>query len=186
MDDLQLIASLKRGNDHAFSLLINKYKDMVFSVCIKITEDYHLAEEAAQDTFLKVYQQHARFKGNSKLSSWIYRIAINTSYNKIRQRKPVESLDMLDENTHEVAIDNGFEQMAKKDRINCINLALAQLDKLDALVMTLFYLEELSIAELMEATELSEANIKVKLYRGRKKLNLNIRQIMNKEIDSIK
>lgn len=185
MDDLQLIASLKRGNDHAFSLLVNKYKDMVFSVCIKITEDYHLAEEAAQDTFMKVYQQHARFKADSKFSSWLYRIAINTSYNKIRQRKPVEAFDMSAEENHEITIDNGFESLAKADRLNCINLALAQLDKLDALIISLFYLEELSLAELADITELSTSNIKVKLHRGRKKLNTVIQQLMNKEIDSL-
>ena len=185
MDDLQLIASLKQGNDHAFGLLVNKYKDMVFSVCVRITEDYHLAEEAAQDSFMKVYQQHARFKGSSKFSTWLYRIAINTSYNKIRQRKPVEHIDMSEEDLHEVSIDNGFEQMLKADRLKSINLALDQLDKLDALILSLFYLEEYSLEELAEVTELTKANIKVKLHRGRKKLNTAIRQILNKEIDSI-
>lgn len=159
---------------------------MVFSVCVRITGDFHLAEEAAQDSFMKVYQQHARFKGDSKFSTWLYRIAINTSYNKIRQKKPVNHIDLSEENHQEETIDNGFERMVQEDRLKSINLALSELDKLDALILSLFYLEENTLEELAAITELSKANIKVRLYRGRKKLNLSIKRIMNKEIDSIR
>lgn len=186
MEDQELIASLKRGNDHAFSLLVNKYKDMVFSICVKITEDFHLAEEAAQDTFMKVYNQHARFKGESKFSSWLYRIAINTSYNKIRQRKVLDSFEGYEEVIQENDLESGFEKLAKEDRLKSINLALSQLDKLDALVLSLFYLEELSVEELAKVCELSVANVKVKLHRGRKKLKLVIQELLNNEIESLK
>ncbi|MCB0509412.1 MAG: sigma-70 family RNA polymerase sigma factor [Chitinophagales bacterium] len=186
MEDQELLASLKRGNNHAFGLLVNKYKDMVFSICVKITEDFHLAEEAAQDTFMKVYHQHARYKGEAKFSSWLYRIAINTSYNKIRQRKPLDSIEGVEREIQDQDVESGFEKLAKEDRLKSINLALSQLDKLDALVLSLFYLEELSIEELASICELSVANVKVKLHRGRKKLKLAIQDLLNNEIESLK
>ncbi len=170
MEETDLIESVKKGNDHAFEILINQNKDMVFSICVKITEDFHLAEEAAQDTFLKAYQQINRFKGASKFSSWIYKIALNTSYNKIRQRKPSSTSIELIEELEENSFLSGFELMRQEDQKEYINLALAQLDKLDALIISLFYLEEQSIDELVVITDLTKANIKVKLHRARKKL----------------
>lgn len=183
MQEQDLIESVRKGNNHAFEILVNQYKDMVFSICIKITEDYHLAEEAAQDAFLKSYHQIGRFKGQSKFSSWLYKIALNTSYNKIRSRKPAEEL----ESSYEESISNmpdGFDLLHFQDQKKCINLALGQLEKLDALIVTLFYLEEQSIDELVVITELSKSNIKVKLFRARKKLK-EIMKVMlseNREI----
>lgn len=169
MQEEDLIQSVKNGNSHAFEILMNQYKDMVFSICIQITTDYHLAEEAAQDSFLKAYQQIHRFKGESKFSSWLYRIGINTAYNKIRQRRPVEELSA---HTEEPSSDelSGFELLALEDQQKCIKLALAQLNTMDALIISLFYLEEQSIDELSVITNLSQANVKVKLHRARKKL----------------
>lgn len=169
MQEEDLIASIKRGNSYAFEILVNQYKNMVFSICVKVCEDFHLAEEVAQDSFLKAYQQIHRFKGESKFSSWLYRIAINTSYNKIRQRR---HHDEINPDNLEMASDDlgGFEVLALEDQKKYINLALAQLDKMDALVVSLFYLEEQSIDELATITSLSKSNVKVKLYRARKKL----------------
>jgi RNA polymerase sigma factor (sigma-70 family) len=184
VSDQELLASLKRGNDHAFSLLVNKYKDMVFSICLKITEDFHQAEEVAQDTFMKIYQQHSRFEGRSKFSSWLYKIAINTSYNKIKQRKPLDSLEEFDEQSF-LGVESGIGLLAREDRQRCIHLALGQLEKMDALILTLFYLEDQNIEVLAEITELSKVNIKVRLHRGRKKLAAIITQHLGKEIDSL-
>lgn len=169
MQEQDLIESVRKGNNHAFEILVNQYKDMVFSICIKITEDYHLAEEAAQDAFLKSYQQIARFKGQSKFSSWLYKIALNTSYNKIRGRKPVEQFSyQVDEPIS--SMPEGFDLLHQQDQQKCINLALNQLDKLDALIVSLFYIEQQSIDELVLITDLSKSNVKVKLFRARNKL----------------
>lgn len=178
MQEEDLIASIKKGNHHAFEILVNQYKDMVFSISLKITEDYQWAEEVAQDSFLKAYQQIHRFKGESKFSSWLYRIAVNTAYNKIRQRRHVENIDDL---AAPLKTDDlsGFELLALEDQQKCINLALAQLKKLDALVITLFYLEEQSIQELVLVTGLSKSNVKVKLHRAKKQL----KEIMNNSFE---
>ncbi len=179
MDQSTLIDSVRKGNNHAFEILVNQHKDMVFSICIKITEDYQLAEEAAQDSFLKAYQQIARFKGESKFSSWLYKIALNTSYNKIRSRKPVETLnDTYDEPIS--SLPDGFDLMHQQDQQKCIKLALAQLDKLDALIISLYYLEDLNIEELVVITELSKSNVKVKLYRARKKMKEAMEVMLSK------
>jgi RNA polymerase sigma factor (sigma-70 family) len=179
MQEENLIASIKRGNSHALEILVNQYKDMVFSISLKITEDYHLAEESAQDSFLKAYQQIHRFKGDSKFSTWLYRITLNTAYNKIRQRKPIENLEY-----HEADLISdqlsGFEKLALEDQRECINLALEQLNTLDALIISLFYMEEQSIEELEVLTGLSRSNVKVKLHRARKKL----KEIMEQSFSS--
>lgn len=169
MQEDDLIQSVKNGNNHAFEILMNQYKDMVFSICIQLTEDYHLAEEAAQDSFMNAYQQIHRFRGESKFSSWLYRISVNTSYNTIRQRKPVEDLENVELDTSSDEL-SGFEQLALEDQRNCIKLALTQLNKLDALLISLYYMEEQSIDELSIISSLSKANVKVKLHRARKKL----------------
>lgn len=170
MDETTLIESLKKGNHHALVLLMNQYQNMVFSICLKICEDYFLAEEAAQDTFIKVYNQIHRFKQEAKFSTWVYRIAVNTSFTKTKQKKSA----FLDLSDAEI-IPSDFEadqlsQLIKEEQQQKIKSAIDSLPALEALAISLYYLEDYSVKEVSEALNISLENTKVKLFRARKKL----------------
>ena len=78
-NDEYYIDLIINGDTNAFEVLVDRYKDMVFTLTLRILKNREEAEEAAQDTFMKTYKSLSRFKGDSKFSTWIYKIAYNTS-----------------------------------------------------------------------------------------------------------
>jgi RNA polymerase sigma factor (sigma-70 family) len=170
LSEQELIAQVLAGNSHAFTVLVNQYKSMVFSLAVQMCKDVHLAEELAQDVFVKVYEKLGEFKGQSKLSSWIYRITINWCYTKLRIKRNFDQVSFEDNNILVESDLNGFELLENAERIVCIRQALSELETMDAIVLTLFYLEEMTIEEIVQTTSLSKANVKVKLHRARKRL----------------
>ena len=85
------IDKVLQGDSNAFAYLINRYKDMVYTIAIKIVKSHEDAEEVAQDSFLKAYEKLDNFKGNSKFSTWLYTIAYRNSITKIRKKKVATS-----------------------------------------------------------------------------------------------
>ena len=170
MSEQELIAKVCEGNSQAFSILVNQHKDMVYSLALQMCMNPMQAEEFAQDIFLRVYEKIAEFNGKSKLSSWIYRITINYCYTKLRKKRTYEVVGFED---NHIIIDenlNCLEQMELKDCVNCIKAAISELEEMDAIILILFYFEDFSIEEIIKTTGFSKANVKVKLYRARKKL----------------
>ena len=83
----KLIQSIRKGNTRAFSELVNTYKDLVYTLTLRMLGNREEAEEVSQDTFIKVFNSLEHFKGDSKISTWVYRIAYNTCLDRIRLRK---------------------------------------------------------------------------------------------------
>lgn len=159
-----------RGDQSAFQTLVNQHKNMVYSIALRISKNPQIAEELAQDVFLRVYEKLRDFKHESKLKTWIYRIAINWCLTKTRQFKKWESVSYEEHHQEFESSLDSLETLEIEQRALCVRQALAELDDMDAIVITLFYLEEMSIQEIVETTNFSQGNIKVKLHRARKKL----------------
>lgn len=87
MNEQELIQGLIARNENAFRWLVNSYRDRVFSTAVHILQDTGEAEDAAQETFIKVYEAISSFKGESGLSTWIYRIAVHKALDKLRRQK---------------------------------------------------------------------------------------------------
>lgn len=95
--DDQLIQEAKKGNTAAFSELVNRYQETVYRFSFKVCRDKEKAEEALQDTFISMYKNLGSFKGRSKLSTWLYRIAANNCLMKRRRRKIDDLLESYDD-----------------------------------------------------------------------------------------
>jgi RNA polymerase sigma-70 factor (ECF subfamily) len=87
LDEIELIRQLKEGREPAFRWLVDAYRDRVYGIVLQILQDPDEAEDAAQETFIQVHASVGDFKGSSRLSTWIYRIAVNKALVKIRRRK---------------------------------------------------------------------------------------------------
>src|SRR4051812_29985819 len=87
---------VRAGNLQAYAMLVNKHKSMAFTLAYRITKSREDAEEVAQDSFLKVYHALHEFKGDSKFTTWLYRIIYNNSINKVRSRKNHMHIDEHD------------------------------------------------------------------------------------------
>ncbi|WP_349664185.1 RNA polymerase sigma factor [Cellulophaga lytica] len=83
-NDQYYIAKVLNGDPQAYTFLVNKYKDMVFTLAVRMLRNNEEAEEVAQDAFVKAYAKLNKFKGDSKFSTWLYKVVYNTSLDKIK------------------------------------------------------------------------------------------------------
>ncbi len=171
--DQPYIERTLKGDMNAFTVLVDRYKYMVFTLAMRMVKNREEAEEIAQDTFLKVYKALESFKGSSKFSTWVYKIAYYRSLDYIKKlgRTPILSpIEGLVENSmvEEVGIIDQLEQIEKK---GVIKEALQLLPGDDGILITLHYFEELSLNEISIIMEISTNNVKVKLFRARKRLH---------------
>ncbi len=165
--DAKTLIKIQEGDQQAFHLLVNLYKEKVFGLCLKIIQNRELAEETAQDVFIKIFLAIKSFKGDAKLSTWIYRITYNTAISATR-KKNVNKTQIQDD---ALGSNNLTEQtINSKDRQHQLSLAIAQLLPNERGLITMHYLEELSTKEIANITGMTLSNIKVSIHRSRKKL----------------
>ena len=181
------IDKVLQGETNAFAYLINKYKDMAYTVAIKIVKSHEDAEEVAQDSFLKAYEKLDSFKGNSKFSTWLYTIAYRNSITKIRKKKVATSDidEYVMDNYSEGSEFPQLEAIKNGEQQKYVSEAIGRLPEKDALLITLFYMNESSIEEIEQITNLTQSNIKVKLFRARKKLNTELSFLLKEEVKTI-
>lgn len=167
----KLIRSIRKGNTHAFSELVNRYKDLVYTLALRMLGNREEAEEVSQDTFIKVFHSLERFKGDSKISTWIYRIAYNACLDRIRLRKSRTFLDVGEmEDFVFTEMDTALDKMVREERGRLVGQCLAKLPSEDAGLLTLFYFEEKSLLEIENILNVPVNSLKVRLFRARKKL----------------
>lgn len=182
--DNYYIARVLEGKSSEFAFLIDRYKDMIFTLALRITGNREDAEEVAQDVFLKAFNGLKDFRGTSKFSTWLYKIAYNQAVSRIRKKQPdIFSYDGMEidfDGTHGEN-DINYEQL---DNIPVVYIrqALEKLEESDRAVLTLYYQDDLNVKEIADVTGLSSPNVKVKLFRGRKKLVSLLEKILNTEL----
>ncbi len=172
IDDQYYIQKVKAGEADAFRFLVERHKTIVFNIVLQITRSKEDTEEVAQDVFLKAYQSISNFKGDSKFSTWLYRIAYNMAISKVRKKKlPISSIEDYKLADHEIKqVYDDFELIENSDKKKYLKKAIDQLSSEDSLVITLYYLNERSIDEISELADMSKSNVKVRLHRARKKM----------------
>ena len=171
-DEEILISAIKNGNSKAYAQLVERYKDLVFSLAIRMLKNREEAEEVSQDAFIKVFRSLESFKGDSKFSTWIYRVTYNACLDRIKKNKKYQNDVAIDEFTFNKLddIDNALDQMIVEERNLLIKKSINKLQENDAALLTLFYFEELSLIEISEIINIEVNTVKVQLYRARKKL----------------
>lgn len=179
--DKYYINRIQSGDTECFACLLDRYSRQVFSLIVKIVGNREDAEELAQDTFMKVFKNLSSFKGDSSFSTWIYRIAYNTAISETRKKKQ-EFLSIDDTMMNNVCEENvaaTMESDSSEIRLNKLNAALEKLLPDERAIVMLFYRNEKSIEEIAEITALSISNVKVKLFRIRKKLYVLLKEMEN-------
>ncbi len=183
-DDIYYINLIIEGNSNAFSVLVDRYKDLVFSLALKMVKNREEAEEVAQDTFIKVFKSLSKFKGDSKFSTWIYKVAYNTCLDRLKKNKREQQVVSIDEfNSNQIkSLDNALDLMEDEERNQTIQHCINLLPSDDAFLLTLFYFEEQSLEEIAKVIGLTANNVKVKLFRSRKKLATILKERLEPEI----
>ena len=161
MNQQELIVKLKEGNEQAFKAIIEAWQDMVYNTAIGIVQNAEDAEDITQETFVQVYQSVHSFRGDAKLSTWIYRIVVTKSLDHVRKKKRkkrfafVQSLFGEKEEIHPPDFHHPGVVLEQKERANELFIALKQIPDKQRIAFTLHKLEGLSyqeVAEIMNTT----------------------------------
>lgn len=184
VNDQHFISLVLNGDTNAFTVLVDRYKDMVFTLSLKMLQNREEAEEAAQDTFIKIYKSLAKYKGDSKFSTWVYQITYNNCIDRLRKQKAkriVVALNEFSENEASALMNtlSAIEESERKEMIkNCLNLLPPE----ESFLLTLYYFEEASLKEISVIMGINENNLKIKLFRSRKKLATILKTKLEPEI----
>lgn len=173
-----LIDRILAGEQHVYAELINRYKSYAYTIALRILQNRPEAEEAAQDAFIKAFQNLAKFNREAKFSTWLYRIAFNTAISYKRKSKvQFQSIDTLNVmQRHE-----GEGNAEHHDKQKFIAQAMSRLNDADRLAVSLFYLQEFSLEEIAEITGMQANTVKVRVHRARQRLAEELKNILQKE-----
>jgi RNA polymerase sigma-70 factor (ECF subfamily) len=165
----ELVDRCRQGDETAFRELVDQYKGVVFALIARSIGDRARAEEVAQDVFLRVHKGLPYFRGESKLSTWIYRIAANVLAQEKRV-PPTLSLDDPQEAGPPPAVhDRAFGDVLLKDRLE---KAIARLPLPYQILVNGHYLKGLQYEELAQALDMPMGTVKTHLHRAKRRLRL--------------
>jgi RNA polymerase sigma-70 factor (ECF subfamily) len=165
----ELIERCRQGDETAFRELVDQYKGLVFALIARSIANRDRAEELAQDVFLKVHRGLPFFRGEAKLSTWIYRIVINV----LSQERPELATTSLDDDDEDrprlqpAADDRAFGDLVMKDRLQ---KAIEQLPVQYQVLINGHYLKGMRYEDLAEALNMPMGTVKTHLHRAKRRL----------------
>jgi RNA polymerase sigma-70 factor, ECF subfamily len=188
MDDYSLVESIKQNNTEAFEKLVKKYQTLVINTCYGFLHNYDDAQDVAQDVFIEVYRSIHKFRQESKLTTWLYRISANKSINYLRDHKKNKwllSLDLLFENEKEIGFnsvtdDSPQEMIEKDEKTKALYSAIDGLPENQKIAFTLFKYEDLSYKEIADIMNISLSSVESLMFRAKKGLQQKLISIYKK------
>jgi len=184
IDDATLIKRIQAGDRRAFRWLIKNNERLVYGLVWKIVKNAPDAEDICQEVFLKVHEKLGTFNHDSKLSTWIAKIAYNQALSHLRKRDILQnSADVQDEAFSEKLKDSDLgtpvDFLEAKELKTVVHQAIERLPLPYRTLIDLFHIQEMSYAEIVEISGFPEGTVKSYLYRGRKLLKDAIRGSRN-------
>lgn len=178
MDEKVLIKPLQKGDKDAFKKLVELYQDKVYNTVLGFLHSPEDAEDISQEVFIEVFNAIGKFRGGAKLSTWIYRIAINKSLELIRKQKRQKRFafftnifDMPENKKLYVAdFEHPGVQLEHKENARVLFAAIAKLPENQKVVFTLHKVEGLSYQEISKILQLSLSSVESLMFRAKKKL----------------
>ena len=182
IEDFEIILDILAGNRNAYAEIVRRYEARVRRYCLTMFANTGLAEEAAQEIFIKAYQALAQFRGNSSFSTWIYRIAANHCTDMLRKisRKKTESWEALLEKEGEkiealFAVD---PDARKSDHAELVAKLLSHLSEPSRNALTLREIQGLSYQEMAGTLQCSVDAVKGRLKRARQEIETKLRHLL--------
>lgn len=190
MSENEIIEQLRLGKESAFRKLVETYQKMVIKTCFGLVQNREDAEDIAQDVFIEIYRNIKKFRANSKLSTWLYRIAVNRSLNHIRNNKKNKWLQSFEDavsnkNKEYQQIESSKSdqpeyELEKKQRAAILHEAINSLPKNQKIAFTLSKYEDLSYQEIAEVMEVSLSSVESLIFRAKKGLQKKLYKCYNK------
>ena len=171
--DNDIIDQIRAGDARKYALLVDRHKDKVFTLAVRLVGNKSEAEELVQDGFMRAYRSLDRFRGDAKFSTWLYRIIYNLCMTRVTRRHTQTETSVM---FHEEMIDGVFvddgevgvdEQMEQEEFNQIVREEVNLLPEKYRIAVTMFYLQEMSYQEMTEIMNLPIGTVKTNLFRGR-------------------
>lgn len=177
MNEQVFIRSLQNGDQLAFKELVESWQNMVFNTVLSIVQDWQEAEDLSQEVFIQVFQSVKDFRGEAKLSTWIYRVAITKALDAERKKKTRKRMADLrswmglgDKEAELAHFDHPGVALDNKERAAVLFKALRQLPENQRIVFTLIRAENLSYEETAAVMNISIKAVEALMHRAKEKL----------------
>jgi len=185
--DEYYIREILDGDSGSFSSLVEKYQHLAFSLSLKILGNREEAEDSAQESFIKAYNSLRHFNGKSSFKTWFFRIVYTTAISKFRNQNKSESrIDDVHINDSEISVtESAMKNFQTEDRVKYLKIGLERLESEEQMLLNLYYYDEIPMEEISRITGFSLSNVKVKIFRSRKRLLIELTKILKDEVISI-
>ena len=169
VNERELVERCRSGDEAAFQELVDQYKDLVFALIVRTVQDRSRAEDLAQEVFLRIHRGLPYFRGEARLSTWIYRIVANVCLLEQTRPRRTESLDddRSRARTTTGAADRQYGDLELRDRLE---KAIARLAPNYRLLIAAHYLQGVQYEELADALQLPLGTVKTQLHRAKQQL----------------
>lgn len=164
-----LIQNAKNGDERAMTRLITIHKGLVFTIILRMTNDYDASQDLTQETFIKVFMNIRKVKNAGHLKPWICTIARNVVRDYFRKAKRSRTVSL-----EEIKELHGHSDIEITRKRIIIQDALAKLAERDRMLLTLAYFQGLNLAEVARVMKMNESNVKVCIHRARKRLRKHL------------
>jgi len=180
MDEKLQIQKVLKGDTSAFGYFVDTYQDMAMTIAYRVCGNRQDSEDIVQNAFVKAFHNLHTFKSESKFSTWFYRIVYNTAitaHQSVFQHVQLVNYEQLDVSDMHSDFDT-MRQIEENERLAILNKALEMMPGDEGLIISLFYLEENKIKDIIQITGLTESNVKIKLHRARKRMHDILTKLM--------
>jgi len=188
LDDAQVMLRVRDGDDAAFNYLVERYRRAMIGFMFRMVHNAAIAEELAQEVFLRVYRSRASYAADAKFTTWLYRIATNLAVNHARDHKHERpeaqaSLDEADEDTG-LSIDvaderpNVEQEILRHERLRAIRQQVEALPERQRIAVMMHKYQELDYRQIAEVLHLSESATKSLLFRAYETLRQSLKSFV--------
>jgi RNA polymerase sigma-70 factor (ECF subfamily) len=177
----ELVESCQRGEREAFHALFELYKDKVYSIALRYTNDESSAMDIAQDTFLKLFSSIRDFRGQARFESWLYRLVVNSCLDQKRRRRRL--LPFVDQFLEDLGVygETALEELLRQELSEQVRSAVTRLPPEQRIVIVLRYTEGLSYEAIAEALGCSKGTVASRLNRAHSVLERRLARLVKEE-----
>ncbi len=167
-----LVSALRRGDQEAFKQIIDSYQENIIRVCIGFVGNREDAEDLAQDVFIQLFKSSASLRGEARLSTWLYRVAVNKALNHLRSLKLRKSFDHkeISDGVDACSEDSTDDKITASDHRKALRQAINSLPDKQRTAFILQKYEELSYEEISSIMDMSLSSVQSLIFRSRKNL----------------
>ena len=170
MTDERLMEKLLEGDEQALDHLVKRYEGPLYGFCFRMMGEKAAAEDAFQETFLRVYRRRFSFRLDATFKPWLYQIGMNVCRDLLRKRKRRQEVALTEESVPEEVESGPEDAMEKKLQAERVKAALSKLPKKQRDVLILSHYQSLSYPEIAETLEIPPGTVKSRVYHALRKL----------------